>query len=51
MGEKAKEIVEINVEVINDLNSAFVDEWLSHFQYFLYAQIAKGIMLILLKKN
>ncbi len=52
MGEKGKEIVEINVEeVINDLNAAFADEWLSHFQYFLYAQIAKGIDADTLKKE
>ena len=37
MGQKGREIVEIDVkEVIEDLNSAFADEWMSHFQYFLY---------------
>jgi ferritin-like protein len=36
MGQKGKEIVEISVqELIDDLNSAYADEWLSHFQYFL----------------
>jgi bacterioferritin len=52
MGEKGKEIIEIDVkEVINDLNSAFADEWLSHFQYFLYAQVIKGIDADALKKE
>ena len=44
MGQKGKEIVEVDVkEVISDLNSAYADEWLAHFQYFLYAQIIEGI--------
>jgi hypothetical protein len=44
MGQKGKEMVEVDVkEVIRDLNSAYADEWLAHFQYFLYAQIIKGI--------
>ncbi len=52
MGEKGKEISDFNVqEIINDLNSAFADEWLSHFQYFLYAQIVKGIDADTLKKE
>src|SRR6476469_2616615 len=52
MGEKGKEIIEIDLkEVINDLNSAFADEWLSHFQYFLYAQVIKGIDADALKKE
>ncbi len=43
MGQKGKEKVEVDVkEVIRDLNSAYADEWLAHFQYFLYAQIIKG---------
>ena len=33
-----------------NLNSAFADEWLSHFQYFLYAQVIKGIDADALKK-
>ena len=32
-------------------NSAFADEWLSHFQYFLYAQVIKGIDADALKKE
>jgi bacterioferritin len=44
MGQKGREILEIDVnEVINDLNSAYADEWLAHYQYFLYAQIIEGI--------
>ena len=40
MGQKGKQIVEIDVnEVIKDLNSAYADEWLAHYQYFLYAQL------------
>ncbi|SRR6266852_250195 len=52
MGQKGKEIVEIEVkEVISYLNSAFADEWLAHFQYFLYAQIIEGIDAETLKKE
>jgi bacterioferritin len=52
MGQKGKEIVEIEVkEVISDLNSAYADEWLAHFQYFLYAQIIEGIDAETLKKE
>jgi bacterioferritin len=44
MGQKGREIVEIDVdEVIKDLNSAYADEWLAHYQYFLYAQVIEGI--------
>jgi bacterioferritin len=44
MGQKGKEILEIDVnEVIQDLNSAYADEWLSHYQYFLYVQVIEGI--------
>jgi bacterioferritin len=44
MGQKGKGILEIDVsEVIKDLNSAYADEWLSHYQYFLYAQVIEGI--------
>jgi bacterioferritin len=52
MGHKGKEIVEIDVnEVIRDLDSAYADEWLAHFQYFLYAQIIEGINAETLKKE
>src|ERR671925_391947 len=44
MGQKGKEILEIGTdEVIKDLNSAYADEWLAHYQYFLYAQVIDGI--------
>jgi bacterioferritin len=29
--------------VLKDLNSTFADEWLAHYQYFLYAQVIQGI--------
>ncbi|HKG71462.1 MAG TPA: ferritin-like domain-containing protein, partial [Nitrososphaeraceae archaeon] len=50
MGQKGREIVEIDVnEVIKDLNSAYADEWLAHYQYFLYAQVIEGIDAEILK--
>jgi bacterioferritin len=52
MGQKGKEILEIGVnEVIKDLNSAYADEWLSHYQYFLYAQVIEGINAEILKEK
>ena len=52
MGQKGKEILEIDVnEVIKDLNSAYADEWLSHYQYFLYAQVIEGINAKILKEK
>ncbi len=52
MGQKGREIVESDIkEVLDDLNSAFADEWLSHYQYFLYAQVIKGIDADALKKE
>ena len=52
MGQKGREIVEIDTkEVINDLNSAYADEWLAHFQYFLFAQVIEGIDAETLKKE
>ena len=52
MGQKGREILEIDVkEVINDLNSAYADEWLAHFQYFLFAQVIEGIDADTLKKE
>ena len=52
MGQKGKEILEIDVkEVIDDLNSAYADEWLAHFQYFLFAQVIEGIDAETLKKE
>ena len=44
MGRKAKEIVKANVqEVISDLNKAYADEWLAHYQYWLNAQWIRGM--------
>jgi bacterioferritin len=52
MGQKGREIVDTDIkEVLDDLNSAFADEWLSHFQYFLYAQTIEGIDAATLKKE
>ncbi len=52
MGQKGREILEIDAkEVINDLNSAYADEWLAHFQYSLFAQIIEGINADTLKKE
>jgi bacterioferritin len=46
MGKKGIEIVaaKINVnEVISDLNKAYADEWLAHYQYWLTAHWVSGI--------
>lgn len=44
MGRTAKEIVKANVqEVISDLNKAYADEWLAHYQYWLTAQWIRGM--------
>jgi bacterioferritin len=52
MGKKGKEILEIDVnEVLKDLNSAYADEWLAHYQYFLYAQVIEGINAEILKEK
>ena len=47
-----KEILEIDVnEVTQDLHSAYADEWLSHYQYFLYAQVIEDIDVETLKEK
>ena len=52
MGQKGKQILEIDVnEVIQDLNSVYANERLSHYQYFLYAQVIEGIDAETLKEN
>jgi bacterioferritin len=52
MGKKGQEIVEIELdEVLKDLNSAYADEWLAHYQYFLYAQVIEGINADILKSK
>jgi len=44
MGKKGREIVKANLrEVIKDLNTAYSDEWLAHFQYWYMAQWIKGM--------
>ncbi len=43
-GRKGKEIVKANLqEVISDLQKAYADEWLSHYQYWLTAQWIRGM--------
>jgi bacterioferritin len=45
MGDKAREIVELDVkQVIELLNKAFADEWLAYYQYWVGAQVAVGPM-------
>ena len=44
MGKKGKAIVKANLrEVIKDLNTAYCDEWLAHFQYSYMAKWIKGM--------
>jgi len=44
MGKKGREIVKANIaEVVKDLNTAYSDEWLAHYQYWLTAKWIKGI--------
>ena len=44
MGRKGREIVKADVnEVIRDLNTAYSDEWLAHYQYWLTSKWIKGI--------
>jgi len=44
MGKKARAIVKANVtEVIKDLTTAYSDEWLAHYQYWLTAKWIRGI--------
>ncbi len=44
MGKKGREIVKVAVsEVVKDLNTAYSDEWLAHYQYWLAAKWIKGI--------
>jgi bacterioferritin len=44
MGKKGKEIVRANIpEVLKDLNTAYSDEWLAHFQYWYMAKWIKGL--------
>lgn len=46
MGKKGREIVAQKIdlnEVIEDLNRAYADEWLAHYQYWLAAHWVSGI--------
>lgn len=44
MGKKGREIVRADLnEVIEDLNRAYSDEWLAHYQYWLSARWIRGI--------
>lgn len=46
MGKKGREIVEQKIsvdEVISDLNKAYADEWLAHYQYWIAAHWMNGI--------
>lgn len=44
MGKKAKEIVRADIgEVLKDLNTAYSDEWLAHFQYWYMARWIEGL--------
>jgi bacterioferritin len=44
VGKKGKAIAEVSVvELIEDLNKAYADEWLAYYQYWVGAQIAEGI--------
>ena len=44
MGKKGREIVKANIkDVLKDLNAAYSDEWLAHYQYWLTARWIRGI--------
>lgn len=44
MGRQGREIVKADLnEVIKDLTTAYSDEWLAHYQYWLAAKWIKGI--------
>jgi bacterioferritin len=44
LGRAGREIVKADVkEVISDLQKAYADEWLAHYQYWLAAQWIRGI--------
>lgn len=44
MGKKGKEIVRTDVnEVIRDLTTAYADEWLAHYQYWVTARLVRGL--------
>jgi len=44
LGKRAREIVRANIkEVVKDLITAYSDEWLAHYQYWLAAKWIRGI--------
>jgi len=44
MGKRGREIVRADLKgVIKDLNTAYADEWLAHFQYWYMAKWVKGM--------
>jgi bacterioferritin len=52
MGKKGREILEIDVkEVIEDLDSAYADEWLAHFQYSQFALVMECLDAEILKEK
>jgi len=53
MGKKAKEIIEgISIEeIVQDLKSIYADEWIAHFQYWVFAQALRGVNADTLKKE
>ena len=45
MGTRGREIVDLDVnELLKLLNSAYADEWLAYYQYWIGAQVVKGPM-------
>lgn len=55
MGQKAKELVTragLDVDaLIKDLNSAYCDEWLAYYQYWIGAKVAEGKMFHLIAQE
>ena len=44
MGKRGREIVKADVKgVVKDLTTAYADEWLAHYQYWLTAEWIRGI--------
>ncbi len=45
MGSRGREIVGLSIDdLLTELNKAFADEWLAHYQYWMGAKVAKGPM-------
>lgn len=44
MGKKGREIVELDVEkLVDELNTAYADEWLAYYQYWVTAKLLTGV--------